>query len=61
MKRAAFAAELARRRAENGMSLADLAAGAHMHRGYLGNVEHGKRWPTQTVARALDAALHADG
>jgi transcriptional regulator with XRE-family HTH domain len=61
MKRAAFAAELARRRAENGMSLADLAAGAHMHRGYLGNVEHGKRWPAETVARALDAALLADG
>ena len=61
MNRATFAAELARRRAETGMSLADLAARAHMHRGYLGNVEHGKRWPTATVVRGLDAALDADG
>jgi transcriptional regulator with XRE-family HTH domain len=61
MKRADFAAELARRRADAGLSLADLAARAHLHRGYAGNVEHGKRWPTETVARALDDALHADG
>lgn len=60
-ERAGFATELARRRAEAGMSLADLAAGAHTHRGYVGNVEHAKRWPTETVARALDTALHADG
>ena len=61
MKRADFAEQLARRRAEAGLSLADLAVRAHVHRGYVGNVEHGKRWPTETVARALDAALDADG
>ncbi|MGH3673202.1 MAG: helix-turn-helix domain-containing protein, partial [Pseudonocardiaceae bacterium] len=45
-----FAAELARRRADAGLSLADLASRAHLHRGYAGNIEHGKRWPTETVA-----------
>lgn len=61
MKRADFAAELARRRADAGMSLADLAARAHVHRGYAHHVEHGRRWPTADVVHALDAALHADG
>ncbi|HET9118755.1 MAG TPA: helix-turn-helix transcriptional regulator, partial [Pseudonocardiaceae bacterium] len=61
MNRAGFAADLARRRADAGLSLADLAARAHAHRGYLSNVEHGRRWPTETVARALDAALDAHG
>ncbi len=61
MKRADFATDLERRRADAGLSLSDLARRAHMHRGYLGNLEHAKRWPTATVARALDAALHADG
>ena len=61
MKRADFAAELARRRADADLSLADLANRAHLHRGYAGNIEHGHRWPTETVARALDAALDADG
>jgi transcriptional regulator with XRE-family HTH domain len=61
MDRADFAADLVRRRAAAGLSLADLARGAHLHRGYAGNVEHAKRWPTETVARALDTALHADG
>ncbi len=55
MKRADFAAELARRRAHADLSLADLANRAHLHRGYAGNIEHGHRWPTETVARALDA------
>jgi transcriptional regulator with XRE-family HTH domain len=61
MNRADFAADLARRRAAAGLSLADLARRAHLHRGYAGNVEHGHRWPTETVARALDSALDADG
>lgn len=60
-QRADFAAELARRRTDVGLSLAGLARRAHLHRGYAGNIEHGHRWPTETVARTLDAALSADG
>ena len=61
MERAEFAAELARRRAEAGFSLADLATRAHAHRGYLHHVEHGRRWPTAGMVRAVDTALGADG
>lgn len=61
MKRADFAAELARRRADAGFSLADLANRAHVHRGYLNRLERGERWPSSTVVRAVDAALAADG
>jgi transcriptional regulator with XRE-family HTH domain len=56
-----FAADLAPRRAAAGLSLAHLAKRAHLHRGYATNVEHGHRWPTETVARALDSALDAGG
>jgi len=59
--REGFAAELARRRAEAGLSLADVAAAAHVARGYVHHVERGRRWPSQSVARALDSALAADG
>jgi transcriptional regulator with XRE-family HTH domain len=61
MKRTDFAAELARRRAHAGFSLADLAARAHVHRGYLHRMERGERWPSVAVVRAVDAALAADG
>lgn len=61
MKRTDFAAELARRRANAALSLADLAARAHVHRGYLHRLERGERWPSSTVVRAVDAALAADG
>lgn len=61
MKRTNFAAELTRRRADAGLSLADLAARAHVHRGYLHRLERGERWPSVTVVRAVDAALAADG
>lgn len=57
MNRADFAADLARRRADAGMSLAEVAARAHVNRGYVHRVERGERWPSRTVARALDAAL----
>lgn len=60
-RREAFAAGLRRRRAEAGASLADVAAAAHVARGYVHHVEHGRRWPTAGVARALDAALVAGG
>jgi transcriptional regulator with XRE-family HTH domain len=60
-ERADFAAQLARERAAAKLSLANLAEKAHVHRGYLHNVEHGRRWPSEDVTRALDAALNADG
>ncbi len=60
-ERARFAAELARRRAEAGLSLADVATTAHVARGYVHHVEHARRWPSLTVARALDAAVAAEG
>jgi transcriptional regulator with XRE-family HTH domain len=59
--RAGYAAELARRRAEAGLSLADVATTAHVARGYAHHVEHARRWPSLAVARALDAALAAEG
>ncbi|MGI9003283.1 MAG: helix-turn-helix domain-containing protein [Pseudonocardia sp.] len=59
--RATFTAELARRRAAEGLPLAALAAVAHVHRAYLHRVETGHRWPTEPVARLLDDALHAHG
>ena len=59
-ERADFAAELARRRAEAGLSYGELATAAHTSRGYLHHVEHGRRWPSRPVVRALDAALGAD-
>lgn len=59
--RDAFAAELARRRADVGLSLADLAYAAHLNRGYVGHLERSRRWPSRPVAAALDAALDADG
>ncbi|MDQ3764045.1 MAG: helix-turn-helix domain-containing protein [Actinomycetota bacterium] len=52
MKRADFAAELARRRLDAELSLAGLAAAAHVHRGYLHRMERGERWPSCTVVRA---------
>ncbi len=60
-ERTAFLAELARRRAAEDLSLAQLAAAAHIHRAYLYRVETGERWPAEPVARLLDDALHAHG
>lgn len=59
--RASFAVELARRRAEAGLSLADVAAAAHVARGYVHHIEHSHRWPSRSVAAALGSALNADG
>ncbi len=59
--RDSFAAELRRARAAAELSLGELACAAHVNRGYVGHVEHGERWPSRSVAAALDAALHADG
>ena len=60
-ERAAFAEQLRRLRADAGFSLGELAGLAHAHRGYLGHLEHGERWPSRAVVKALDDALDAGG
>ncbi len=60
-QRDAFATELRGLRASAGLSLAELAQAAHVNRGYIGHVEHGQRWPSRSLAIALDGALDARG
>jgi transcriptional regulator with XRE-family HTH domain len=59
--RASFAEQVAALRDQAGLSLADVATAAHVARGYIHHIEHGRRWPTQPVAKALDNALDAGG
>lgn len=59
--RAEFGAILASLRAERHMSLGDLASEIHFHRGHVGNVEQGKKFPERQFAALADAALRADG
>lgn len=48
-QRANFAVELTHRRANAGLSLAELASRAHVHRGYVHRIERGERWPSYAV------------
>ncbi|MCA1673054.1 MAG: helix-turn-helix domain-containing protein, partial [Actinobacteria bacterium] len=59
--RASFAEQLATLRSRANLSLADVGTAAHIARGYVHHIEHGRRWPTQGVAKALDTALGAEG
>lgn len=59
--RAGFAELLGTLRAEAGLSLADLGKAAHIARGYIHHLEHGRRWPSRTFVEALDRALQAQG
>jgi transcriptional regulator with XRE-family HTH domain len=59
--RASFTEQLAALRDQAGLSLAGVAAAAHVARGYVHHIERGHRWPTQRVAEALDHALNAGG
>lgn len=59
--RVRFAEQLAILRAQAGLSLAEVATAAHVARGYVHHLEHGRRWPTRSVAELLDTALSADG
>ena len=59
--RAGFADLLRTLRADAGLSLTDLGTAAHVARGYIHHLEHGRRWPSRTFAQALDRALDADG
>jgi transcriptional regulator with XRE-family HTH domain len=61
VERADFAAILACLRATSGLSLANVADRAHVHRGYVHRLERGERWPSCTIVKALDTALAADG
>jgi transcriptional regulator with XRE-family HTH domain/tetratricopeptide (TPR) repeat protein len=56
-----FAEDLRRLRDHAGLSLGELASRAHVNRGYVGHIEHGHRWPSRSVATALDDALDARG
>lgn len=58
---AEFAATLRSLRAEGSISLSDLAAKIHFHRGYVGNVEQGRKFPERQFAVLADAALRAGG
>lgn len=59
--RAEFAVTLKTLRADRGMSLSQLAAEMHFHRGYVGNVEQGKKFPERQFAALADDALHGGG
>ena len=59
--RAGFADLLRTLRADTGLSLAKLGAAAHVARGYIHHLEHGRRWPSRTFVDALDRALGAEG
>jgi hypothetical protein len=48
-------------RQEKGWSLSALAGLTRISAGQVGNLEHGRRWPTAAVAAACDKALGAEG
>lgn len=60
-RRESFASQVAALRSRAGLSLAKLGAAAHVARGYLHLIEHGRRWPSRSVAAALDSSLSAEG
>jgi transcriptional regulator with XRE-family HTH domain len=59
--RETFASQVAALRSRAGLSLAELGAAAHVARGYVHHIEHGRRWPSRSVAVALDSSLSAEG
>ncbi|MGH3982967.1 MAG: helix-turn-helix domain-containing protein [Pseudonocardiaceae bacterium] len=59
--RESFASQLVALRSHAGLSLGELGAAAHLARGYIHHIEHGRRWPSCSVAAALDSALNANG
>ncbi|ONI89312.1 hypothetical protein ALI144C_05040 [Actinosynnema sp. ALI-1.44] len=56
-----FAAELRRLRCDRGLSLAELSRLVHYSKGYLSNIEHGRKPATAELACRLDAALDTGG
>ncbi|MGH3795415.1 MAG: helix-turn-helix domain-containing protein [Pseudonocardiaceae bacterium] len=58
-RREQFGGELRQLRERAGISLSELATRVHVHRGYLGHIEQGERWPSRRIVEALDSALNA--
>lgn len=56
-----FASRLRSYREHRGLSLADLSRATHYSKGYLSNVENGRKPPTDDLARLCDEALRAKG
>ncbi|MFI6408717.1 helix-turn-helix domain-containing protein [Streptomyces sp. NPDC050548] len=56
-----FGVAMRRLRGERGVSLSQLAKVASYSKGYLSNIECGRKRPHQALAECLDAALSADG
>lgn len=56
-----FANRLRGYRAHRAWSLARLAEATHYSKGYLSNVENGRKPPTEDLARRCDEALRANG
>jgi transcriptional regulator with XRE-family HTH domain len=56
-----FAAKLRQLRIERGLSLRALAGRAYVAKSTISDLENGLKSPTPETARALDAALRADG
>jgi transcriptional regulator with XRE-family HTH domain len=56
-----FASRLKSYREHRGWSLADLTRATHYSKGYLSNVENGRKRPTDDLARLCDEALRANG
>ncbi|HEV7897749.1 MAG TPA: helix-turn-helix transcriptional regulator [Planosporangium sp.] len=58
---AAFGKSLRGFRVQAGMSLSRLSEAVHYSKGYLSNIETGRKTPTKELARACDNVLHARG
>lgn len=56
-----FGEQLRALRMQREWSLTHVAAATHYSKGYLSNVEHGRKPPNEDVARACDQALDANG
>lgn len=56
-----FGATLRRLRLARGLSLGQLAASVHYSTGHLSHIEHGRKRPSETLARLCDGALDAGG
>ncbi|MGB6163318.1 MAG: helix-turn-helix domain-containing protein [Pseudonocardiaceae bacterium] len=59
--RESFASQVVALCSRAGLSLAALGAAAHVVCGYVHHIEHGRRWPSRSVAAALDSPLSANG